>query len=202
MLKRSVIVLIACAALFFVGRFTAPKPVINDNKQDSLVLRIKQLQKLKEVYEVEAKESYQKGIDHQNEKLAERERYFLNRERKHKLTLAKKDSIIRSALGLQSDTSVFTHHAVNEIMDLNDKKELLEKEVVLDSLTIGSLKQSNASLDSALKICDEQLEAKAEIVLEVQDDLKDSKKEIKKQKRLKWLAIVLGLIGTGVALNQ
>jgi|SRR6185369_4657736 len=102
---KTVLVLIAIAvALFFVGRFTAPKPKKDYKAElDSINLAYKaidlQLKQNKDsitLYKNKADSAYQKAIKEQKVKIVYKAQYEKDTARYHHLSVHARDSVIRA----------------------------------------------------------------------------------------------------------
>jgi hypothetical protein len=119
--------------------------------------------------------------------------YINDRARNHSISHFEKDSIIKSLFSVEAnDNSRFSRPVADSILDMEAKNRMLEANQNFDSITILAFAKTKAHLDSALISCNEESKAK-DLILESKDkQVKKANKESRKQKRLKWIAI-LGL---------
>lgn len=183
---------IAAIALFFIGRCTAPKPEIVDNKHtiDSLNRRIAQSQKINQLHKEIALKAIKKAQESQKVKVVIRTVYIKDTARNHALKPMEKDSVIKAIFGrAQSDSSRFSKHIANGILDLKSESLMLKKASTLDSISLAAKDEGILELGQVINSLTDEGSAKDGIVIEERETNKKLKKEIRKQRRLKWLAV-------------
>lgn len=189
-MTKYLISMFALAAAFFaVGRCTAPAPYVSHaNEIDSLNLRIRAANSREIALRKAASDAFARGLAAQAKKPALVIRYIHDTARLHAYSKHVRDSLARLALtGNAADTSEFTFEAVNGVLDLGKEVETLKAGDVLDSTAIAELKLAYHEADSARCACDAGKTALGEEVAIL-------KKEVRRQRFLKWLFISIGLI--------
>ena len=88
------------------------------------------------------------------------------------------------------------------ILNMRSENLKLKAEAAIDSTTIQELTRAYYYKDSAFVKCKEAVQESTRIAqdnhalyLIREQEVKDAKKEIRKQKRLKWLSLGLGIFG-------
>lgn len=198
-------------ALFFFGRFTAPKPVVEDNKHtiDSLTRRVAQAHQLAQIYKQNANKAFQKGVNSQKEKVVVRTVYKADTSRNRKMKRVELDSTIRKIFGGKSsidfdqkiDTAWTTGTLVN-ILDMNSENKMLKENAVIDSTTMVAKDEGIIELGQAINALTEEGSAKDGLVIEERENVRKLKREVRKQKRLKWVAIVATFVIGSLAISN
>lgn len=196
---------IAAIALFFVGRCTAPKPIQSNDKHtiDSLNRRIAQSHQLAIIYKQNAQKAFQKGLDSQKAKVVVRTIYIKQIAKNHAMPATKKDSVIKEMFHVEySDSSKFTTHVANGILDLNTDNKALKADAKLDSVSIAAKDEGIIELGQALNSITEEGGSKDGLIIEERNATNAAKKEVNKQKFLKWVAIITTFVVTTIAISK
>ena len=183
---------IAAIALFFVGRCTSPKTEnINTHKVDSLKRVIASKHNLAELYKRKAFKAMQRADEAQKVKVVTRTIYITQIAKNHSLPATKKDSLIKEMFHVEySDSSKFTNPIANGILDLGSENVMLKDNAESDSITIEAKDEGIKELGAALNEITLEGGAKDGLIVEARTETKAAKKEMRKQKRLKWVAII------------
>lgn len=184
----AIIAVLACT-FFVVGRCTAPAPYITrTNELDSLNRRIQAANNREIALRKAAAASYATGLATQLQKPKIVIRYIHDTATLHHYSKHVRDSLTRVLLtGDARDSSEFTFEAVNGALDLGAKFRMLTSADSLDMETIRDLKTGYLTLDSALCECRKKSSAQSEEVVIL-------KKEVRRQKGLKWLFGAVGIL--------
>lgn len=182
-------VAVLTGAFFFVGRCTAPAPVVTRSERiDSLERTVRSANNREIALRKAAADAYAHGLATQLQKPKIVIRYIHDTATLHHYSKHVRDSLARILLtGKASDSTEFTFEAVNGALDLGAKVEMLKNESVLDSAAIKDFKLAYLLSDSALCACRKKSSAQSEEVVIL-------KKEVKRQKGLKWLFGVVGIL--------
>lgn len=189
MTKYLISIVVLAAAFFAVGRCTAPVPYVSRSGQiDTLERRVHSAESREIALRKAAGDAYARGLAAQAKKPALVIRYIHDTTRLHAYKKVVRDSLVRLLLtGDARDSSEFTFEAVNGVLDLSAKLGMLTSADSLDMETIANLKTGYLTLDSALCECRKKSSAQSEEVVIL-------KKEVKRQRLLKWLFAGTGLI--------
>lgn len=189
MYKYLITIAVLGVAFFVVGRCTAPAPYITRaNELDSLNRRIQAANNREIALRKAAAASYAAGLATQLQKPKIVVRYIHDTAALHHYSKHVRDSLARVLLaGNSRDSSEFTFEAVNGALDLGAKVEMLKSESALDSAAIKDFKLAYLQSDSAHCACKAGKIALAEEVVIL-------KKEVKRQKGLKWLFGAVGIL--------
>lgn len=195
---------VVAVALFFVGRCTH-KPVVIDNsyKIDSLnrVVALKQLQI--KMHQVNAVKAFKRGADSQKAKVVVRTIYREKIKQNHAMMPTQKDSTIKEMLKVPySDSSRFTPPVANGILDLGTENKVLKVEARLDSTTMVAKDEGIKELGEVINALTDEGGAKDVLIIEERENVRKAKKEARKQKILKWTAVVGLFIVTSLAVSR
>jgi len=195
---------IAAIALFFVGRCTGPKIVIdNSYKIDSLnrVVALKQLQI--KLHQANAVKAFKRGAESQKAKVVVRTIYREKIKQNRLMRSSQKDSVIKEMFNVKmTDSSRFTEPIANGILDMGEENKVLKVEARLDSTTMAFKDEGIKELGEVINSLTEEGGAKNDIITEERENVKKAKKEARKQKILKWVAVVGLFIVTTLAVSK
>lgn len=195
---------IVAIALFFVGRCTHKTVVIdNSYKIDSLnrVVTLKQIQI--KLHQANAIKAFKRGADSQKAKVVVRTIYREKIKQNHAMRPTQKDSVIKEMFNVEmTDSSRFTEPVANGILDMGAENKVLKVEAKLDSTTMAFKDDGIKDLGEMINAMTEEGGAKNEIITQERENVKKAKKEARKQKRLKWVAVVGLFIVTTLAVSK
>jgi hypothetical protein len=188
-MKYLAILAVLALAFFFVGRCSAPAPAVTQSQRvDSLERMARSASNREIALRRAATEAFKRGAATQLQKREIVVRYIRDTAQLHRYKKHVRDSLARLLLaGNSNDESEFTFEAVNGALDLGAKVEKLEAEWSLDSLAAEDYKEAYLKSEAALNECGKKGSALGEEVAIL-------KKEVKRQKGLKWLFAAVGLI--------
>lgn len=196
---------IAAISLFFTGRCSRSKPVVIDNKHtiDSLTISARVSHNRALIAEANAHKAFKKGIESQKVKVIVRTIYNNKIIINHALSPSAKDSLIKKMFHVEySDSSTFTQPIANGILDLGSESELLKANALIDSTSITELTGAYLQLDQALNESDTVSIVKDQIIIEERNTNKKLRKEIRRQKAFKWLAVGCIFVVTTLAISN
>ena len=196
---------LSAIALFFAGRCTAPRAVAIDNKHqiDSLTRASTIAHKRALIAEELARKAYERGINHQKAKVIFRTVYMRDTAKNHAMKHEEKDSVIKKILNVPlSDSSYFTTPVANGILDLGSENHRLKLNAYADSLSNASMKEAFGHMEIALIESGNAGEAKNQIIIEERETNKKLRKQIRRQKVLKWLAVSGIFVVSTVAISK
>lgn len=197
---------VAAIALFFVGRSTAPKVRVVDNKHkmDSLTISARTSGNRALMAEARAHKAVQKAINAQKVKVVVRTKYRADTSRNHAYRPQKKDSLIKEMFHVHySDSSRFSPPVANGILDLNSFSKMLRASGIADSISLAAKDEGIQELGYALNEMTNSGEAKNGMIIEERNTNKKLRKEIRRQKVFKWLAVSgIFVIGTLAVSNN
>lgn len=188
-IKYLAILAVLALAFFFVGRCSAPAPAVTQSQRvDSLERAVRSASNREIALRSAAAEAFKRGAATQLQKREIVIRYIRDTAQLHHYRKHVRDSLARILLaGDANDSSEFTFEAVNGALDLSAKLGMLTSADSLDMETIRDLKTGYLTLDSALCECRKKSSAQSEEVVIL-------KKEVRRQKGLKWLFGAVGLL--------
>lgn len=182
-------------ALFFLGRFTAPKKIdMHQHAMDSLRMVARKAHTLQEYYRSQAELAYNRGLADEKATVVHHTVYRYDTAANHRLRKHLKDSIIKAMFSPDPsmDQSMFSDPVANGVLDLKSENKMLKADDKADSSAIVNYKEAYAAKDSALCQCEKALEAQQGLTAIANQNTANEKKEAKKQGFLKW-------VGFGVA---
>jgi len=195
---------VVAIALFFLGRCTH-KPVVIDNsyKIDSLnrVVALKQIQI--KLHQSNAIKAFKRGEESQKAKVVVRTIYRAQIKQNRLMRPSQKDSVIKEMFNVEmTDSSRFTEPVANGILDMGAENKVLKVEARLDSTTMAAKDEGIKELGEVINALTDEGGAKNDIITEERENVKKAKKEARKQKVLKWLAVVGLFIVTTLAVSR
>lgn len=196
-MKYVIIGVVFVVLAFCVGRSCAPAPINTRQRAEDSVAR----EQTREIGLISAankraEAAYDKGVAEGEKRAVRVTRYISDTTHNHTLRKAVRDSLIKAWLRLGAlDSTKLSGQASREVWDLGSELNLVWDNAKSDSSEIANLKIAYAKKDAVLIICRNAGRADSALVSMVNQDKKVMQKEVRKQKRLKWLAIIGGVAG-------